>query len=422
MYKEHFCLKETPFSIAPDPRYLYMSAVHQEALAHLVYGIQGDGGFALLTGEIGAGKTTVCRRLLEQAPENTNIAFILNPKLTAGELLAAICDELEISYPEGNGSIKVFVDCINAFLLESHAKGRNTVLIIEEAQNLSADVLEQLRLLTNLETDQRKLLQIIMVGQPELQEKLSRPELRQLAQRITARYHLGPLSKRDTAAYVSHRLAVAGLRNQLFLPSALGKLFRLSRGTPRLINVICDRALLGAYVQGKERVDASTLSLAAREVLGAGIPGRMQGAKYAVFAAAAFALIICSALFAAPYFRRGAAQVVSPAQDTRHPRIDTLWWFGDDSFLWRTTAGHLNDAQGNGGGEQGKEKNSKTRFLMGGESPAGLRKAVQGHTPAMKSAKVHQQGNPARKTASGPAAGEIKTADNKKPAEGQEAR
>jgi general secretion pathway protein A len=269
MYREYFGLKESPFSIAPDPGYLYMSDGHREALAHLVYGMTSDSGFVLLTGEVGTGKTTVCRCLLERIPVNSDVAFVLNPKVTAQELLATVCDEFGIHYPEGNTSIKVFVDNINAFLLDAHAKGRKTVLIIEEAQNLGLDVLEQVRLLTNLETNQRKLLQIIMVGQPELQEMLSRSELRQLAQRITARYHLGPLSKKEVGAYVKHRLTVAGLmRGKLFPARTIARLFRLSGGIPRLINVICDRALLGAYVQGKERVDTSTLLDAAHEAFG----------------------------------------------------------------------------------------------------------------------------------------------------------
>lgn len=268
MYKEYFGLEELPFSIAPDPRYLYMSEQHREALAHLVYGISSDGGFVLLTGEVGTGKTTVCRCLLEQIPENTEIAFVLNPKLTVEELLATICDEFGVSYPEGNTSIKVFVDLINLFLLDALSKGRKTVLIIDEAQNLSADVLEQLRLLTNLETNQRKLLQIILLGQPELREMLSRPELRQLAQRVIARYHLGPLSKKDTSAYITHRLSIAGLRDTLFPASTVNRIFRLSAGVPRLINVLCDRALLGAFTQGHSRVNKTTLLKAGREALG----------------------------------------------------------------------------------------------------------------------------------------------------------
>ncbi len=268
MYKEHFCLVEAPFSIAPDPRYLFMSYQHREALAHLVYGINSDGGFVLLTGEVGTGKTTVCRCLLEQLPRDADVAFILNPALSVTELLGTVCDELGIDYPEGNTSVKAFVDRINSYLLDAHARGRKTVVIIEEAQNLSAEVLEQLRLLTNLETNQRKLLQIIMIGQPELREMLSRPELRQLAQRVTARYHMGPLSKYDVIGYVNHRLSVAGLQESPFTASALRELWRLSRGIPRIVNVICDRALLGAYVQGQKKVGKGTLSKAAREVFG----------------------------------------------------------------------------------------------------------------------------------------------------------
>jgi len=268
MYKEFFGFLEMPFSIAPDPRYLYMSEQHREALAHLIYGFKSDGGLVLLTGEIGTGKTTVCRCLLEQTHENSVIAFIINPKLTVEELLATICDEFGIKYPEGNTSIKVFVDLINMFLLDARAKGHKCLLIIDEAQNLSADVLEQLRLLTNLETNQHKLLQIILLGQPELRDKLSQPELRQLAQRIIARYHLGPLSKKDVAAYVAHRLSVAGVRNELFPASTINTLFRLSKGVPRLINVLCDRTLLGTFVQGKKQVNKSTLTKAAQEVFG----------------------------------------------------------------------------------------------------------------------------------------------------------
>ncbi len=329
MYKEYFGLKELPFSIAPDPRYLYMSHKHREALAHLVYGIKSDGCFVLLTGEVGTGKTTVCRCLLEQLPENTDIAFILNPKLTVEELLAAFCDELRIPYPEGNISIKVFVDRINAYLLDSHAGGRKTVLILEEAQNLSTDVLEQLRLLTNLETNQRKLLQIIMVGQPELQDSLAKPEMRQLAQRVTARYHLGALSKKEVTEYVSHRLAVAGAHGRLFPPSTLDRLFRLSGGIPRLMNLICDRALLGTYVQGQDRVDKATLTRAAREVFGEsevkGHPGmRMR------WTLAALMLMISAVALAAAFYNHRAQIMPAPTHANpavtapEPPKLDTL--------------------------------------------------------------------------------------------------
>jgi len=266
MYLHYFGLTEAPFSIAPDPRYLYLSQRHQEALAHLLYGVNGDGGFVLLTGEVGAGKTTVCRCLLQQVPAPCDVAYIFNPKLTVGELLSSICAEFGIAYPPNNVSVKVFVDSINAYLLDAHAKGRHTVLIIDEAQNLSTVVLEQMRLLTNLETNQRKLLQIILIGQPELTLMLERPELRQLSQRIVARYHLGPLTRPEVAAYVRHRLEISGAQRQLFPAGLMGRVYRLSGGVPRVINVLCDRALLGAYVQGKERVDRATLAKAAREV------------------------------------------------------------------------------------------------------------------------------------------------------------
>jgi len=268
MYTDFFGLKEAPFSIAPDPRYLYMSERHREALAHLLYGIGSNGGFVLLTGEVGTGKTTVCRCLLEQVPESTEVAFIFNPKLSEVELLASICDELGIAYPWENRSIKIFVDRINEHLLAAHARGCNTVLIIDEAQNLSTEVLEQLRLLTNLETDKRKLLQIILLGQPELHDQLARPELRQLAQRITARYYLGPLEQHEVTNYIKHRLSVAGSHDILFDRSSLTQLFRLSRGVPRLINVLCDRAMLGAYALDQKKVDGRILTKAAREVFG----------------------------------------------------------------------------------------------------------------------------------------------------------
>jgi general secretion pathway protein A len=267
MYLSFFGLAEAPFSIAPTPRYLYMSQRHQEALAHLLYGVNSGGGFVLLTGEVGAGKTTVCRALLEQIPETCDVAYIFNPRLTVEELLEAVCVEFGITCPAGNRSIKVFVDCLNAHLLAAHAHGRQAVLIIDEAQNLSADVLEQMRLLTNLETSEHKLLQIILIGQPELATVLERPELKQLAQRIVARYHLGPLTRDEVAAYVRHRLEVAGCQRPLFPTALTSRLHRASGGVPRILNLLCDRALLGAYVQGKERVDRKTLKQAEHEVL-----------------------------------------------------------------------------------------------------------------------------------------------------------
>lgn len=267
MYTQFFGLRESPFSIAPDPRYLYMSERHREGLAHLLYGVCSQGGFVLLTGEVGTGKTTVCQCFLQQIPDNTDIAFIIHPKLTGRELLAVICDELRIPY-DRHASVKALVDLINQHLLQSHARGRNTLVIIDEAQNLSIEVLEQLRLLTNLETTEKKLLQVVLLGQPELNEMLARPELRQLSQRITARYHLQALSREDVRAYVNYRLSVAGLKREVFTPGALTALYRLSQGIPRLINLICDRALLGAYARHVQVVDRATLKQAAREVLG----------------------------------------------------------------------------------------------------------------------------------------------------------
>ncbi|MFC1589015.1 ExeA family protein [Pseudomonadota bacterium] len=268
MYNAYFNFKEAPFSIAPDPRYLYMTGQHREALAHLVYGLNSEGGCILLTGEVGTGKTTVCRCLLEQIPEHTNIALVVNPKVTAIELLETICDELKIEYPAENNTIKTYIDLINHFLIEANARNEKTVLIIDEAQNLDDTVLEQLRLLTNLETNQRKLLQIIILGQPELLNILARQEMRQLAQRITARFHLNALSRNEVKAYINHRLAIAGQNARLFPDPTISQLYSLSKGIPRLLNVICDRALLGTYVQNKPAVDKKTLATAAKEVFG----------------------------------------------------------------------------------------------------------------------------------------------------------
>ncbi|MDH5764937.1 MAG: AAA family ATPase [Gammaproteobacteria bacterium] len=245
-----------------------MSERHREALAHLVYGLNSEGAFILLSGDVGTGKTTVSRCLLEQIPEDTNLALVLNPKVSAQELLDTICDELGISYSKQSPSIKHRVDQINDFLLQNYAQGKRTVVLIDEAQNLETEVLEQLRLLTNLETNEHKLLQIILLGQPELLEILARPELSQLAQRITARYHLSPLDKSEVMTYVSHRLGVAGCHRGLFSKKVLNRLYKLSEGIPRLVNVLCDRALLGAYVQNKHFIDNRTLEKAAREVLG----------------------------------------------------------------------------------------------------------------------------------------------------------
>ena len=269
MYLSFFGLNEKPFAITPDPRYLYLSERHAEALAHLLYGINEAGGFVQLTGEVGTGKTTIVRSLLAQTPKNAEIALILNPRMTAPEFLLTICEEIGIGVPDTSAqSLKDLVDVLSHYLLRAHGAGRRVVLVVDEAQNLAPAVLEQVRLLTNLETNTQKLLQIILIGQPELRELLGRNELRQLAQRITGRYHLHPLSRDETAAYVRHRLRVAGATNDIFSGAALSEIYRLSVGVPRVINVICDRALLGAYSMDSHRVTGTLVRNAASEVFG----------------------------------------------------------------------------------------------------------------------------------------------------------
>jgi general secretion pathway protein A len=315
MYAAYFGLKHEPFSIAPDPRYLFMSERHREALAHLVYGLGGGGGFVLLSGEIGTGKTTVCRLFLEQIPANCNVAYIFNPKLTVTELLQSVCDEFHVAVPHkgmGPATVKDYLDPLNEFLLQAHAAGRNNVLIIDEAQNLSAEVLEQLRLLTNLETRERKLLQIILIGQPELRSMLARPELEQLAQRVIARYHLDALTPAETEEYIEHRLQIAGLdRAMPFERKALQRIHQLSRGVPRRINLLCDRALLGAFANSRAVVDRPTVDKAAAEVFGTPVAAQ-PSARRRTAAVLGLGLVAGAGLFAA------ASHV---AQDSAAPAV-----------------------------------------------------------------------------------------------------
>ncbi len=269
MYLGYYGLQEPPFSITPDPRFVHLSERHRDALAHLLFGVDkgGGGGFVQLTGEVGTGKTTLSRLLLEQLPENARIALVLNPRQNAVELLETICEELKLDIAGKRGSTKALVDALNAYLLEAYAQGLKVILLIDEAQNLPADALEQVRLLTNLETDTQKLLQILLLGQPELREMLARPELRQLAQRITARFHLAPLAAEETATYLRHRWRVAGGERFPFDAKAVQRLHARAGGVPRLINVIAERALLAGYARDATSIDSKLVDLAANEVL-----------------------------------------------------------------------------------------------------------------------------------------------------------
>ncbi len=274
MYLSYYGLHEAPFSITPDPRFVHLSERHRDALAHLLFGVDkgGGGGFVQLTGEVGTGKTTLSRLLLEQLPEDTRIALVLNPRQNAVDLLETICEELHIDiegdkFDRSTGSTKALVDALNTYLLDAYAKGLRVVLLIDEAQNLPADALEQVRLLTNLETDTQKLLQILLLGQPELREMVAKPELRQLAQRITARFHLTPLDARETGEYLRHRWRVAGGQKFPFEAKAVQRLYQRSGGVPRLLNVIAERALLAGYARDASMIDANLVDAAANEVL-----------------------------------------------------------------------------------------------------------------------------------------------------------
>ncbi len=275
MYETFYGLKERPFNLTPDPKYLYLSDKHKEAFAHLLYGIQNRSGFVMVTGEIGTGKTTICRNLLNQLDPNTELAFIFNPALNPVELLQKICAEFGVVTQAT--SVLELTELLNTHLLDAASQGHNCVLVIDEAQNLSPQVLEQIRLLSNLETESEKLLQIILIGQPELAEKLALQELRQLNQRITARYHLKPLNDKETLQYIAYRLHVAGGRRKVqFSRSAIRAVYRFSKGTPRLINAVCDRALLIGYTKETQIITAKIVRLAAKEVRGEKIGQRKR--------------------------------------------------------------------------------------------------------------------------------------------------
>lgn len=320
MYLDYYGLREPPFSITPDPRYVFLSERHRDALAHLLYGIGkgGSGGFVQLTGEVGTGKTTLCRLLLEQLPENTRVALVLNPKLSPVELVETVCEELKLPIEGKRGSLKALTDTLNAFLLDAYAEGLRVVLIVDEAQNLSIESLEQVRLLTNLETPTQKLLQIILLGQPELRTLLERPDLRQLAQRITARYHLTPLDAAETEAYVRHRMAVAGCKRVPFSRLGLKALYQRSGGIPRLVNIIADRALMAGYAREQDSIGERLVDRAADETL----PGhaRYWLRRYGRWAAAAALLLALAAGFAWwKEYRHATPAVAAPVAPTPAP-------------------------------------------------------------------------------------------------------
>ncbi|HNT39415.1 MAG TPA: AAA family ATPase [Rubrivivax sp.] len=315
MYAAFFGLQREAFSIAPDPRFLHLSEGHREALAHLLYGLQGGGGFVLLTGGVGTGKTTVCRCFLEQVPEGCRVAYLYNPLLTPLELLQTVCEEFGVGVDtssldsEPPASTKACVDALNRFLLDCHARGEQCLLVVDEAQGLAPELLELLRLLTNLETAERKLLQIVLIGQPELRALLARPDLEQLAQRVIARVHLEPLDAAGTADYVRHRLGVAGLQGPLpFSEGALQAIHRRSGGVPRRINLLCQRALLGAYGRGLRTVDAATVRQAAREVFEGEHGGRRPPWRLPALAA-----LLVAGAGAAWWGWRDAGQGTAPA-------------------------------------------------------------------------------------------------------------
>lgn len=303
MYADYFGLSEPPFSIAPDPRYLFLSRHHSEALAHLAYGAREANGFIQLTGEIGTGKTTLVRRLLGEMPEGVEIAFIFNPDVSRLGLLKGILSELGEPAAPGSVERSELAEAIYRHLLGAHARERRVVLVIDEAQRLAPEVLEEVRLLTNFETDRHKLLNVILVGQPELRETLARGDLRQLAQRVTARYHLGPLDVHETEAYIRHRLGLAGAPGRIFTAAAVHRIQRYTRGVPRLINLVCDRSLMAAYARGLREVSPSMVVVAVREL--AGLPVRAERIRWRRAYALGLFLVLAFAAAAVAWWAAG---------------------------------------------------------------------------------------------------------------------
>jgi general secretion pathway protein A len=369
VYEAWYGLAEKPFNLTPDPKYLFLSRRHAEAFAHLEFGQRERGGFILLTGEVGAGKTTLARYFLGKLPDNTATAVVVYPALTASELLRSILEDLHV--PTESTSLKELVDALHAFLLETRAQGRNVILLIDEAQALSPEVLEQVRLISNLETDTEKLIQIVLLGQSELRELLTRRDLRQLAQRVTARYHLDGLSRSETEDYIRHRLAVAGGEGKLrFTLAALNHVHEASAGIPRVINLVCDRALLAGYVAATRTITAEMVRRAADEVRGEErrrrrpAPRRLAlvGLGLAVAASLAFALGVprtlhapaATSVFAPPLAAaRETAPPVSvptpaPAPPTppRSERLEAMVMDADRLSSFRTALGRVESLWG----------------------------------------------------------------------------
>jgi general secretion pathway protein A len=342
MYFDYFGLKENPFSITPDPQFRYHGRREREAMAHFQYGLSVSGGFVQLTGEVGTGKTMLIRALLEELPDDVVVALVLNPVVTVLEFMAVICDELWIKYPKKTKSLKQFVDILNQYLLANHSKGRRTVLIMDEAQNLSREVLEQVRLLTNLETSKNKLLQIILVGQPELNEKLASHDMRQLAQRITARYKLDTLGKKETREYIAHRCKVAGANHPLFTRSGMSWVHRLAKGNPRMTNIICDRALLGAYSDSVPLADGRTVRKAALEV-GDSVPGRRWYRPLYLAGAGSLVTILLAIVLWSGWFGDSGLSMIQP--ETRSSAESSLRETPDSQLSTKASASSMIDKE-----------------------------------------------------------------------------
>jgi general secretion pathway protein A len=339
MYRKFFGIEENPFSNTPDSKYLFMSHRHKEALAHLVYGVEGDSGFVLLTGEVGTGKTTLCRYLADRLPENVDLALCINPRLSETELLENICEDFGINYTGDRRSVRELTSAINDHLLKLYAKGGRAVLIIDEAQNMDFQLIEQVRMLTNLETTHNKLLQIILIGQSELKSFLEQENLRQVAQRITARYHLDPMNEADARNYIAHRLHVAGLPDDLFKSGAISEVCKQSRGIPRLINSICERCLLGAFAEKKRKVSKKLAHKAAMEVLGLGpehTPKSVVALYYAVFVS----LVLFTFVSFDP-FQQNFVPAISQSSTMRSVKTNAVQWIDQVKLSLRTTVDEM---------------------------------------------------------------------------------